>query len=56
MERTGKLFLTSALTHFLPLVSFYTPRKQKKTRGFLMFLAGKRDKWHEVSYTPYFLM
>ena len=39
----------SSLTHFMPLVSFYTPWKHQKTIGFLMFSAGlERDssmKW-----------
>ena len=36
------------LTHFMPLISFDTPRKQKN-RGFLMFSGGiKRDQWHEM--------
>ena len=29
--------LTSSLTHFIPLVSFCTPLKHKKIRGFPMF-------------------
>ena len=34
------------LTHFMPLISFDTPWKQK-TRGFLMFSGGiKRDQLH----------
>ena len=37
------------LTHFLPLVSFYTPWKHHKTRGFLMFTGGiERDQWYET--------
>ena len=28
---------TFRLTHFMPLIFFYTPRKHQKTRGFLMF-------------------
>ena len=32
----------------MPLISFYTPRKQK-IRGFLMFSGGiERDQWHEM--------
>ena len=35
----------------MPLVSFYTPWKQK-TRGFLMFSGGvERDHWYEMGYT-----
>ena len=38
-----------ALTHFTPLISFDTPRKNQETRGFLMFRGGiKRDQWHEM--------
>ena len=37
------------LTHFMPLVSFYTPSKHQKTFGFLMFLGGiERGQWHEM--------
>ena len=37
------------LTHFMPLISFHTPWKHQKTRGFLMFSGGiKRDQWHEM--------
>ena len=33
----------------MPLVSFYTPWKQQKTRSFLMFSGGiERDQWHEM--------
>ena len=33
-----------SLTHFMPRVSFYTPWKQQKTSGFLMFSGGiERD-------------
>ena len=35
----------------MPLVSFYTPWKQQKTSGFLMFSGGiKRDLWHEMGW------
>ena len=38
-----------SLTHFMPLISFDTPWKHQKTRGFLMFSVGiKRDQWHEM--------
>ena len=37
------------LTHFMPLMSFDTPGKHKKARGFLMFSGGiKRDQWHQM--------
>ena len=36
------------LTHFMPVVSYDTPRKQK-TSGFLMFSGSiERDQWHEM--------
>ena len=39
-----------ALTHFVPLASFYTPCNYQKTRAFLMFTGGiERDRWHEMS-------
>ena len=35
------------LTHFMPMISFDTPWKHQKTRGFLMFSGSiKRDQWH----------
>ena len=35
----------SVLIHFMPLISFDTPEKHPKTRGFLMFSGGiKRDQ------------
>ena len=34
-------------THFLPPVSFFTPWKHQKTKGFLMFSECiERDQWH----------
>ena len=37
------------LNHFMPLISFDTPWKHQKTRGFPMFSGGiKRDQWHEM--------
>ena len=37
--------------HFMPLISFYTPRKHQKTSDLLMFSGGiKRYQWHEMSY------
>ena len=33
----------------MPLISFDTPWKHQKTRGFMMFSGGiKRDQWHEM--------
>ena len=33
----------------MPLVCFYTPLKNQKTRDFWMFLGDKeRDQWHEM--------
>ena len=37
------------LTHFMQLVSFYTPWKHEETSGFLIFSGGiERDQWHEM--------
>ena len=37
------------LTHFMPVVSFYTSWKHQKTRGFLMLPGGlEKDQWHWV--------
>ena len=49
------LLLTSSsvslLTHFMPLVSLYTPWKHQKTSGFLIFLGGiEREHWQHISY------
>ena len=44
MRYAGKV-----LTHFMPVISFYTPWKHQKTSGFLMFLGGiERDQLHEM--------
>ena len=50
--KSGSLLLTpttkSLLAHFILLVSFYTPWKQKNI-GFRMFSEGiERDQWYEV--------
>ena len=38
-------------THFMPLISFYTPWKHQKTSDLLMFLGGiERCQWHEMGY------
>ena len=38
-----------SLTHFMLLVSFYTPRKHQKTTGFLIFSGSiERDLLHET--------
>ena len=45
-----------SLTHFIPLVSFYTPGKRQKTRGFLMFSGCiESDQWHEMISVCYHL-
>ena len=37
------------LTHFMPLISFYTIRKDQKTFVFLMFSGRiERGQWHEM--------
>ena len=37
------------LTHFMPLVSFYTPCKHQKIKGFLMFSGNiERVQWLEI--------
>ena len=34
-----------SLAHFMPLISFYTPWKNQKTKGFLIFSGGiERDR------------
>ena len=39
----------NGLTHLMRVISFDTPWKPQKTRGFLMFSGGiKRDQWHEM--------
>ena len=43
--------LRKALTHFMPLVFFYTPwiYQDQETYGFLMFSEGiERDQWHQI--------
>ena len=42
-------FVSYSLIHFMPLVSFYTSWKHRKTYGFLMFFGGiERDQWHKM--------
>ena len=37
------------LTHFRPMIHFYTPRKRQKTRGFLTFSRGLEiEHWSEM--------
>ena len=45
------VYLAFFLTHLMPpLISFDTPWKHQKTKGFLMLLGGiKTDQWHEMS-------
>ena len=39
----------TTLTHFMPLVSFYTPWEHLKTFNFLMFSGGiKREQWQDM--------
>ena len=39
------------LTHFIPLVSFYTPWKHRKAFGFVVFSGGiERDQLHEMGW------
>ena len=43
-----------ALTYFTLLVSFYTPWKYGKTRGFPMFSGGiERDQWQEKVFKKF---
>ena len=42
------------LTHFVPLVFFYTPWKRQKTRGFLIFLAGVKFNSQSCDTRPNF--
>ena len=43
-----KIYFSCILTHFMSLIFFNTPGKQK-TRGFLIFSGGiERDHWHEM--------
>ena len=45
-----EILLQKELTHSVPLVSFYTPRKNQKIPGFLMFSGGlEREQWYEMS-------
>ena len=38
------------LTHFMPLIVFYTPWKYQETRGFLIIARGiERDQWHKMA-------
>ena len=51
LESKTPFSVLNALTHFMPLVSFYTAWKHQKTSGFLMFSGGiERDQWHEMGY------
>ena len=48
-ENESTCFLGDSLTHFRPLLLFYTPWKHQKTRGFLMFSGGiKWDYWPKM--------
>ena len=53
-EELSNLYLIVFLTHFMPLISFDTPWKHQKTRGFLMFSGYiKRVKWL-ISFFAFF--
>ena len=41
--------IMSLLSDFMPLVSFYTPWKDQKTRDHRWYI--ERDQWHEMDYT-----
>ena len=44
------------LTHFMPLVFFYTPWKQQ-ARGFLMFSGGiEKDQWNEIELKFWYIL
>ena len=46
-----KTIASIILTHFWAMFPFYTPCKQQKTFGFLVFLGGiKRENWLEVNW------
>ena len=46
-----EILLQKELTHSIPLVSFYTPWKNQKIPGFLMFSGGlEREQWYEMSW------
>ena len=52
--RKDPFWILFFLTHFMPPISFDTPWKHQKTRGFLVFSGGiKRDQWHEMGYFIY---
>ena len=45
----SQTFHRHILTHFMSLVSFDTPGKCQKTKGFVIFSGGiERDQWHEM--------
>ena len=48
IEKTFKL-AAYPVTHFIPLIFFYTPWKRWKTSGYLMFSGSiERDYWYEM--------
>ena len=49
-NETATVFLY--LTHFMPVLSFYTPWKHQETFGFLMFSGGvESDQWHDMVWS-----
>ena len=50
----NRILIFMQLTHFMPLVSFYTFWKHQKTKGFLVFSGGiEREQWHEMGWTDF---
>ena len=51
-DAEGTIRLNLILIPFMPLISFYTPWKHQKTRGFLIFPRGveRNHQWHETGY------
>ena len=43
--------VSKLLTYFMSLISFFTPWKLQKTRGFLVFSGIlERDQWHDIGW------
>ena len=50
-ENNNSIFFESnvELTHFRPMLLFYTPWKRQKTQGFLTFSGGiEKEHWPEM--------
>ena len=44
------------LTHFMPLVTFYAPWTNQKSRGFPMLSGGVgREQWYEISQSDFYI-